>query len=248
VREETEWIPSEEEIAWTKDALENIAEGGTWAPHGLEYHRTGASSMKLVSMVHHAGTVEAHSRICKVLELLEWDIDDDSVERVAHEVPPEMIAAGQQAELERIQTIVAGWLCPNEECGKALVNMPVEEVAWVNEGLQKFLNPETGEEGEAERWMAHICCDDCGQTIPMNPLDYGYIAGEDLFYTWRFDEESAFRVLTREQTVALIDDGKEGIALGSKYNDVQVPPHMQGTYCKLVSWTELLDSIRDEEE
>lgn len=239
MREDTDWQPTEAEIAWTKDALEQIAEGGTWAPHGLEYERTGASSLRLVSMVHHAGTVEAHARICKVLEHLKWDIDDDSVERISHDVPPELQAQAQQAELERIQAIVSGWLCPNEECGKPLVDMPLEEVVWANEGLQAYINPETGEEGEATRWMAHITCDDCSQNIPMNPLDYGYIAGEDLFYTWRFNELSALRVLTREQTVDLIDNGGEGIALGSQFNEQEVPPHMQGTYCKLVPIEEL---------
>jgi len=245
VREDTDWQPKEEEIAWTRDALENIAEGGTWAPHGLEYLRTGASELKLVSMVHHAGTVEAHARICKVLEHLKWDIDDDSVERVSHDVPPEIQAEAQQAELERIQAIVSGWLCPNDECGKALVDMPLEEVVWTNEGLQPYMNPETGDEGEAERWMAHITCDGCAQTIPMNPLDYGYIAGEDLFYTWRFNKESAFRVLTREQTVALIDEGLQGTALGSSFGSQEVPPHMQGTYCKIVLISEL-DSGEEE--
>ena len=246
MREDTDWQPQEEEIAWTKDAIENIAEGGTWAPHGLEYQRTGASTLKLVSMVHHAGTVEAHARICKVLEHLKWNIDDDSVERISHDVPPELQAKAQQAELERIQTIVSGWLCPDEECGKALVDMPLEEVAWVNEGLQPFLNPETGEEGEALRWMAHICCDQCDQNIPMNPLDYGYIAGEDLFYTWRYAEDSAFRVLTREQTVALIDEGLQGTALGSSFGSQEVPPHMQGTYCQSISWRDVLSSNEEE--
>mgnify|MGYP003993611825 CR=1 FL=1 len=245
MRDETDWQPEEEEIAWTRDALENIAEGGTWAPHGLEYLRTGASELKLVSMVHHAGTVEAHARIRKVLEHLKWGIDDDSVERISHDVPPEIQAQAQQAELERIQAIVSGWLCPNDECGKELVNMPLERVAWVNEGLQKFLNPETNEEGEAERWMAHITCDKCSQGIPMNPLDYGYIAGEDLFYTWRFNDTLAHRVLTREQTVILVDSGEGGTALGSTYQGIQVPPHMQGTYCKTLLQSDL--GISEEE-
>ena len=79
----------------------------------------------------------------------------------------------------------------------------------------------------------------------MNPLDYGYIAGEDLFYTWRFNETFAHRVLTRELTVALVDSGEEGTALGSLYQGIAVPPHMQGTYCKTLLQSDL--EISEEE-
>lgn len=239
MREDTDWKPTEEEIAWTKNAIEKInSDGGVWSPHGLEYQRHG-NTLKLVSMVHHAGTVEAHSRICKVLDELGWDIDDDSVERIAHDVPPELIASQQQQELERIQHIVSGWICPNEKCEEHLVNMPLHEVVWLNEGKQPFVNPQTGEEGEADRWLAQVTCHECSTLIPMNPLDYGHIAGEDLFYTWRYNDTHAFRVLTRESTVLLIDSGGTGTALGSVYDGQDIPPHMQGTYCIEILWSDI---------
>jgi hypothetical protein len=239
MREETDWKPTEEEVAWTRAAVEQLDDdGGVWSPHGLEYQRHG-NSLKLVSMVHHAGTVEAHSRICKVMDDMGWNVYDDSVERVSHEVPPELIASQQEEELKRIQHIVSGWLCTNDECGEHIVNMPLHEVAWVNHGKQPFVNPQTGDEGEADRWLAHIHCHSCSTEIQMNPLDYGYIAGEDLFYSWRYSDDKVFRVLTREDTVNLIDAGLEGTALGSVYDDEPVPPHMQGTYCITLDWTEL---------
>lgn len=239
MREETDWQPTEEEVAWTRAAVERLhSDGGVWSPHGLEYHRYG-NSLKLVSMVHHAGTVEAHSRICKVMDDMGWTVYDDSVERVSHEVPPELIASQQEEELKRIQHITSGWLCTDEECGEYIVNMPLHQVSWVNHGKQPFVNPQTGDEGEADRWLAHIHCHNCGTEIQMNPLDYGYIAGEDLFYTWKWCNQYAFRVLTREATVDLVDAGGKGIALGSVFNEMEVPPHMQGTYCQQILWSDL---------
>ena len=234
MRAQTEWKPSKEEIAWTKEALSSLDEnGGVWAPHGLEYKRTGESALQLVSMVHHEGTVEAHSRICVVADSMGWTVSDDSVERVAHELPPEIIAGQQQAELERIQNVVSGWGCPTEGCEVLLVDMPLDMCEWVNHGEHEFTNPENGETGTSERWLAHIKCHECHQVIPMNPLDFGYLGGEDLFYTWRINEFISYRVLTREQTVALIDSGGHGIPLGSKIDGEVVPPHMQGTFCVL---------------
>lgn len=228
---ETDWEPSDEEIAWTKTNLEPLDVGGVWAPHGLEYERVDDKSLKLVSMINTEGVQEAHARICKVLDELEWHIDDDSVRRISNEQAPQSIAESQEAELERIQGIVSSWTCPDEECAEPLVNMALEQCVWVNHGAHEFMNPETGEEGEADRWLAHITCHECNIEIPMNPLDFGYLAGEDLFYTWRINDTVSYRVLTREQTVALIDAGEEGIALGSTIQDIDVPPHMQGTYC-----------------
>ena len=230
---DTEWKPSEEEIAWTKTNLEPLQVGGVWAPHGLEYERTGSNELKLVSMVNHEGVQEAHARISVVLDKIDWVLNDDSVKHITNQAPPEAVAANQEAELERIQAIVSGWICPDEKCEELLVNMPLEECAWVNHGPHEFTNPETGEEGEADRWLAHITCEKCSVEIPMNPMDYGYLGGEDLFYTWKVNKSLSYRVLTREQTVVLIDSGKEGIPLGSLIQGIEVPPHMQGTYCAI---------------
>ena len=232
---ETDWEPSDEEIAWTKTNLEPLEIGGVWAPHGLEYERVSDKTLKLVSMVNTEGVQEAHARIHKVLDGIGWDIDDDSVQRISNQPAPEAIAASQEAELERIQGIVSSWTCPNGDCEEPLVNMALEQCLWVNHGAHEFMNPETGEEGEADRWLAHITCHECDTEKPMNPLDFGYLGGEDLFYTWRVSDTVSYRVLTREQTVALIDSGEQGIPLGSSINGTEVPPHMQGTYCVLVT-------------
>jgi len=240
MREATDWEPSDDEIAWTKTNLEPLQIGGTWAPQGLEYERTGEAALRLVSIVNHDGTREAHTRVCKVLEMMDWTVDDDDVERVVNQPTPDEVAANQQSELERIQSIVSSWVCPDDECEEPLVNAQLDRCEWVNYGQHTFHNPETGEDGEADRWLAHITCEGCGTIIPMQPLDYGYIAGEDLFYTW-VTNNYRYRVLTREDTVALIDAGGQGIPLGSIIDGVEVPPHMQGTYC-------LRAPILDEEE
>ena len=231
LKKDTEWEPSEEEIDWTRSNLEPLQIGGVWSPHGLEYERTDENELTLVSITNHSGTIEAHARIVKVLHGMGWTMIDDSVKQVTNELDPASMEEAQEHELERIQEIVSGWKCPNEDCEEFLVNMPVEEVDWVNHGSHPFSDPTTGEEGEADRWLAQITCHRCSVIIPMNPLDYGYIGGEDMFYTWRLGSH-VLRVLTREQTVELIDSGEEGFALGSTFLGHEVPPHMQGTYCQ----------------
>tara|TARA_R110002020_G_scaffold14091_4_gene50170 strand:- start:28138 stop:28878 length:741 start_codon:yes stop_codon:yes gene_type:complete len=245
LNKETDWEPSEDEVSWTKDNLDPLQIGGVWSPHGLEYERTGDNEITLISISNHEGTIEAHARICKVIDGMGWSMVDDSVQRITNELDASSLEESQQIELERIQEIVSGWKCSNEECEEYLVNMPVDYVDWVNHGSAPFKDPDTGEEGEADRWLAHITCHSCNAIIPMNPMDYGYIAGEDMFYSWRLGI-NIFRVLTREETVALVDGNKDksepvGFALGSTYMGHPVPPHMQGTYC-------VLSSIRDEEE
>ena len=230
---ETDWEPADDEIEWTRTNLEPLKVGGVWSPHGLEYEKTGDKAIRLVSMVNHEGVAEAHARVCKVLiDHMGWEVDDDSVERIINQPTPEDIAANQEAELQRIQEIVSSWVCPDEDCAEPLVNMPLEQTTWLNLGLHSFTDPESGEVGESDRWVAEVCCHKCDQTIPMNPLDYGYIAGEDLFYTWRVPNTTIqYRVLPREECTALIDSGGKGVALGSTLGPVDVPPHMQGTYC-----------------
>lgn len=230
---ETDWTPSEDEIEWTRTNLEPLEVGGVWAPHGLEYERIGDTTLRLISIENHEGTREAHARVCKVLDALEWTVDDDSVERITNQPSNESLADQQRAEMQRIQSIVSGWTCPNEECGTHLTEFNLELCEWTNHGDHEFLNPDTGETGSAERWLAHIQCPNCDTEVPMNPLDYGYLAGEDMFYTWRISDTECLRVLTREGTVELIDSGKIGIALGSRIRDMDIPPHMQGTYCVL---------------
>tara|TARA_R100000152_G_C6782199_1_gene218923 strand:- start:2406 stop:3137 length:732 start_codon:yes stop_codon:yes gene_type:complete len=241
---ETDWEPADDEIEWTRTNLEPLKVGGVWSPHGLEYEKTGDKAIRLVTMVNHEGVAEAHARVSKVLtEHMGWTMDDDSVERIVNQPTPEDIAANQEAELQRIQEIVSSWVCPDEDCAEPLVNMPLEQTTWLNLGLHSFTDPESGEVGESDRWVAEVCCHKCSQTIPMNPLDYGYIAGEDLFYTWRVPNTTIqYRVLPREECTALIDSGGKGVALGSTLGPVDVPPHMQGTYCVRSEYT------NDEEE
>lgn len=241
---ETDWEPADDEIEWTRTNLEPLKVGGVWSPHGLEYEKTGDKAIRLVTMVNHEGVAEAHARVSKVLtEHMGWTMDDDSVERIINQPTPEDVAANQEAELQRIQEIVSSWVCPDEDCAEPLVNMPLEQTTWLNLGIHSFTDPESGEVGESDRWVAEVCCHKCDQTIPMNPLDYGYIAGEDLFYTWRVPNTTIqYRVLPREECTALIDAGEKGVALGSTLGPVDVPPHMQGTYCVRSEYT------NDEEE
>ena len=168
-----------------------------------------------------------------------WTVYDDSVERVSHEVPPELIASQQEEELKRIQHIVSGWLCTNDECGEHIVNMPLQDVAWVNHGKQPFVNPQTGDEGEADRWLAHIHCHSCGK-IQMNPLRLWLYRGRG--FVLHLEIQSHACVASTDKRINGCFDRLFGVAgayTGSFYDDNEVPPHMQGTYCQQILWSDL---------
>ena len=151
IKRETEWKPSDEEIEWTRDNLEPLQIGGVWSPHGLEYERSGESELTLIAITSHEGTIEAHARVTKVLDEIGWVMVDDSVQRVTNDLDPASLEEAREQELERIQEIVQGWQCSNEDCEEHLVNMPLDKVLWVNHGPQDFVDPQSGEEGKADR-------------------------------------------------------------------------------------------------
>ena len=77
--------------------------------------------------------------------------------------------------------------------------------------------------------------------------------GDAYFMRMKVDD-SILTALNREQMVTHIDDGGEVVSLGSKLEDMKVPPWMWGTTCKVEELplpegqTTLDDYVNTEEE
>ena len=213
------WEPTEDDLHWTREQLDALAVDDLWNTGELQYQRTGESELTLLSRTQRAA--EAHERVKMVLTSLDWGCADDSV--IVTPDDPMM-------QLQQAQTLAREWECPDEACGNLLVDCDLGGVEWVNHGEHPALGPE-GEEMMAERWLVHVACSKCDSEIRMNPLDYGLLAGDDLFYTYR-TAKRRYNVLSRDDVITLIDAGDTGVPLGSKDLDgAPLPPHMQGTFC-----------------
>jgi len=213
------WEPTEDDLAWTREQLDALDEGHVWNTGEVQYQHTGDKQLLLLTRTERAAG--AHERICTVLDTLGWTCVDDAAV-ITPDDPVEQLIQAQQFAKE--------WRCPNDGCETLLIDCALEGAVWVNHGLQLAVAPD-GTETEAERWLVDVACVDCSSVIAMNPLDYALIAGDDLFHTFRCDGLT-YRVLSREATIALIDSGGNGVALGSRgIRDESIPPHIQGAFC-----------------
>lgn len=233
-----EWKPKEEDIEWTIGHLNSINIGGVWAPggSGLEYEKTGNTTLALKRIVQHPESGEMHRRILMTLEDTDWAVIEEEAEMV---LPPLNPQEAQFQQLLRQQEIASQWGCPNTDCGEKIVDMPLEEAEWISEGMQAALD-ENNEAMEIERWRVGLICGECHTQFQIDPQDYGLLGGDDLFFRWN-TPHGIYTVLTREQVVEMVDAGIHDdvcVPLGSQREDSPVPPHMRGTYCLYAPNTE----------
>jgi hypothetical protein len=231
MNEEETWTPTEKDIEWTIGHLSSITIGGVWAPggSGLEYERTGESTLSLRKITQHPDSGEMHRRVLLTLDGTDWDIIEEEAEMVLPSLNPQ---EEQYQQLLRQQAIAAQWECLTEDCSCKLVDMPLENAKWINGGMQAALD-ENAQGIEMERWFVEFPCNECDNIIRIDPKDYGLLGGDDLFFRWATDH-GVYTVLTREQVVDMVDSDLATTvctALGSMLNDEAVPPHMRGTYC-----------------
>jgi len=227
------WSPEQSDLDWTLKQLNALGVDEVWSTGEMQYKRTGVKELSLLTRTERAG--EAHARLLTVLSELGWSCDDSGAAITPDDPMEQMLHAQREAQ---------DWACPSEDCDTRLVDCGLEKARWVSHGLQLAVNPNTGDETEAERWLVHLRCVDCAEDIRMNPLDYALIAGDDLFHTYT-TATHVYHTLSREALIALVDagEGDTGTALGSRDLDGDLlPPHLQGTFC-LIS-----DRLESEEE
>ena len=85
-----------------------------------------------------------------------------------------------------------------------------------------------------------MVCHECDGAVNIAPIDYGLIAGDELFYTVNLYEGVTLRVMAREEIIEMVDnEGDEGFIVGSHFINAldekhDIPPHIQGSYVQLV--------------
>lgn len=216
------WSPEKSDLDWTLKQLNALGVDEVWSTGEMQYKRVGVKELTLLSRTERAG--QAHARLLTVLGELGWSCDDSEASITPDDPMEQMLHAQRDAQ---------DWVCPSEGCDTRLVDCGLENAQWVSHGPQLAVNPNTGEETQAERWLVHLTCVNCADDIRMNPLDYALIAGDDLFHTYN-TVTYTYHTLSREALIALVDSGEgdTGIALGSMDLDGNVlPPHLQGTFC-----------------
>ena len=223
-----DWEPKEQDIEWTKNVLDSLEVNQDWMEGEMAFRRTGDATLALLTRTERAEY--AVDRVKQVLDVLEWELDDENVKVI----PDDPIAAAQVMQQE-----AESWMCPhcNEE---RVVNMPLENSVWSIQGQTNYVDAE-GHTNSHDRWVVGVVCN-CGETVHLSPDDYYLVAGEVNFYTWNYaDEEGRIfsaRVMSPEQIVECVDEGfmdkLNAQHLGSSLGDHVVPPHMRGTYCLFV--------------
>ena len=235
---ETEHNPEEE----AKQILEKLRPGGMWEPAGLglSYIREGEAELKLVQQENTPLAAQARVRMRVLVESIGWKVDEEEVSMVdtQHLTPQEK----HMQEVMLRQQSAQRWPC--SKCETPLISFPLEEAVWQFDGQHEMKLPD-GEIEEVEQWCVIIECPVCDTKVPMEPYDFGLIAGDDLMTTYT-NEVAKFIVLSRMEVIQMIDaKSNDLVVLGTfcPFSGSLLPPHVRGTN---VTWKEVEDKGEEE--
>jgi hypothetical protein len=226
---EIEWEPTEDDINWTRHELDTIEVGGTWSTGDCLFLRAEEKALTVLSVQERA--IAVLDRIEVVLDAIEWTLNKEGM-RIVPDDPAQQMAMAQHE--------ASNWQCPTEDCECRLVNMDLEDAEWVNHGPQPTLDAD-GNEGLADRWLVRVVCHECNDPLNIAPIDYGLIAGDELFYTVNLYGSVTLRVMAREEIIKMADNEEDvGFIVGSHFINAldkkhDIPPHIQGSYVQLVA-------------
>ncbi|MAK82788.1 hypothetical protein [Phenylobacterium sp.] len=243
-----EWKPEIELIDWAKDHFSQMSVGGVWMPEasGLTYVKQSDNVWVLKSMINTPDVQNNHKRMVLLMNAVNISVDDSEVQLLP---PPENDEQAWAQELHMKREIAQGW---SDKDGTLLVDMGLENLfpSYVED---KEMLLENGDTTTIEIWGYIATNPNTDETITIDPDDYHLLMGDAYFMRMKVDD-SILTALNREQMVAHIDDGGEVVSLGSKLEDMKVPPWMWGTTCKVEELplpegqTTLDDYVNTEEE
>lgn len=235
--------------------LERLREGGLWQPAGLglSYIRTGEKSVSLISQENNPTSAQARIRMRILIEGVGWTVDESEAQlkEVQHLSPQEQ----HMQEMMMRQEMAQNWKC---NCGTPLSAFPLEDGVWTYDGQEEMALP-NGEKELVEQWSVVVECPVCETIVPLEPYDYGLLAGDDAMTTYSFtanhtghqEIKYTLTALTRPEIIAFMDmnngdadgDAPDMFCTGTFHNGHMLPPHVRGA---VVSVTE--EYIRGEEE
>ena len=235
--------------------LERLREGGLWQPAGLglSYIRTGEKSISLITQENNPTSAQARIRMRLLIESVGWQVDESEAQLkdVQHLSPQQQ----HMQEMMMRQEMAQNWKC---NCGTPLSAFPLEEARWNFDGQEEMILP-TGEKELVEQWSVITQCPVCEAIVPLEPYDYGLLAGDDAMTTysftasWRHQEyRYTMTALSRPEIIAFMDmnngdadgDAPDMFVTGTFHNGHMLPPHVRGA---VVSMTEHIIATGEEE-
>jgi len=238
--------------------LERLREGGLWQPAGLglSYIRTGEKSVSLISQENNPTSAQARIRMRILIEGVGWTVDESEAQlkEVQHLSPQEQ----HMQEMMMRQEMAQNWKC---NCGTPLSAFPLEDGVWTHDGQEEMALP-NGEKELVEQWSVVVECPVCETIVPLEPYDYGLLAGDDAMLSYSYTAPHMFQpdmqvrttltALSRPEIITFMDmtngnadgDAPDMFCTGTFYNGHMLPPHVRGA---VVSATEWIISTGEEE-
>ena len=211
-----------------REILGRLRVNGLWEPAGLglSYVRTGERSVQLTQQHNNPTAAQARIRMRLLLKSIDWEVDESEVNLidVEHMSPQEQHMREMMVRQEAAQQ----WPCP--KCDTPLSAFPLEEGVWTFDGQEEMILP-TGDKEMVEQWSVVIECPVCDTSVPMEPYDYGLLAGDDVMLAYKSDKV-IFTALSRPEIIQMMDDkkGQEIIITGTfcPFYGTLLPPHVRG--------------------
>jgi len=228
--------------------LERLREGGLWQPAGLglSYVRTGEKSISLITQENNPTSAQARIRMRLLIEGVGWQVDESEAQLkdVQHLSPQQQ----HMQEMMMRQEMAQNWKC---NCGTPLSAFPLEEARWNFDGQEEMILP-TGEKELVEQWSVITQCPVCETIVPLEPYDYGLLAGDDAMTTYSFtanplghqEYKYTLTALTRPEIIAFMDmvngdadgDAPDMFCTGTFFNGHMLPPHVRGAVVSATEW------------
>lgn len=226
---EDEWKPDANLKVWAMEHFNQMAMHAIWRPDGtgLRYRKTADNALTLEHRVDHPDTLIHHTKIVKLYESVNIEIEDDNPM-----VTPAALSAEEayRMEIQERQAIASAWSC---SCGVKLSELDLESAVPTYLGDKEILLDE-GDTQTIEEWAFRVVCD-CKEIINMNPDDYNLLAGDSLFMRYKTSDNQWVHAMTRQEMLMYADSGQKGILVGSRcpLTQERIPPWVWGTYCKV---------------
>lgn len=222
-----EWKPDDELKKWAEQHFAQMSVGGVGMPEasGLTYVKESETVWLLKSMMNTPDVQTNHVRMVELMNAVGVSCDDQHVQLLP---PPENEEQAWAQELHMKREIAQGWA---DKDGTLLVDMALASLypSYIED---KEMLLENGDTTNIEIWGYIATNPNTNKTMTIDPDDYHLLMGDEYFMRMKVDD-TILTALSREQMIEHIDGGGEVVSLGSKLEDMKVPPWMWGTTCKV---------------
>tara|TARA_B100001094_G_scaffold329920_1_gene393848 strand:+ start:9371 stop:10141 length:771 start_codon:yes stop_codon:yes gene_type:complete len=224
---EEQWKPDDELKKWAEQHFAQMSVGGVWMPEasGLTYVKESETVWLLKSMMNTPDVQTNHVRMVELMNAVGVSCDDQHVQLLP---PPENEEQAWAQELHMKREIAQGWA---DKDGTLLVDMALASLypSYIED---KEMLLENGDTTNIEIWGYIATNPNTNETMTIDPDDYHLLMGDEHFMRMKAGD-SILTALSREQMIEHIDGGGIVVSLGSKLEDMKVPPWMWGTTCKV---------------